>query len=79
MGTLLSAVGDEKAAYRSAGSYLGEKFRDTRVIADEALGVIPGLGRLSRNRQGRRLYVEETETGVLDNMDLLKMIPHKKY
>lgn len=79
MGTLLSAVGDEKAAYRSAGSYLGEKFRDTRVIADEALGVIPGLGRLSRNRQGRRLYVEETETGVLDNMDSFgEMIPAQK-
>ena len=36
-------------------------------------------GRLSRNRQGRRLYVEETETGVLDNMIPGEMIPAQKY
>ena len=66
VGGALSAVGDEQAAYRSIGSYLGEALRPARVAVDEGLGYIPGLRGLSRSRAAKQL------TGgpaVVDTMD----------
>lgn len=63
MGTALSAVGDERAAYRSAGSYLGEKARVGRTMLEQA---IPG----SPTRRYKKLLDRDSvDYGVLDDLD----------
>ena len=65
VGTALSALGNEKAAYRSAGGYLGEKARKGR----ETLGkVVP----FSPERRFRKLIDPNDVDGkVLDDLDSL--------
>jgi len=63
MGTALSAVGDERAAYRSAGSFLGEKARVGRTMLEQ---VIPG----SPTRRFKKLLDRDSAVaGVLDDLD----------
>ena len=63
MGSALSAIGDEQAAYRSAGSYLGEKARIGRTMLEQA---IPG----SPTRRFQKLMdADSAVAGVLDDLD----------
>jgi hypothetical protein len=80
VGGVLKSLGNEQAAYRSAGSYLGEKVRNVRIAADETLGMIPLVGNLSRSRKARNLIeVDDTEIGILDDLDSIgENIPKQK-
>ena len=71
-GSVLSAIGNEKAAYKSFGSYLGAGTRKARVAIDNTIGMVPGISGLSRQRKARKLQVIDDvafDNATIDTMD----------